>query len=437
MQIFLSCTRYDDSHDAQFRIKRIRNADVAAHARLPIYLPLRRLRRLPWLTMFPMKLRAGILALAFAASLSIVPAAFSAAHAQQVVPLWPHGTPEPPNTTEPETDLTKPTDNPINGHRTARITNITAPVMTIYKPSPDKDTHTAALVFPGGGYKYLAYTGEGNDTCDWLTSAGITCLLVKYRVPQPPGMAGHYPQDFQDLEDAQQAMRLARAHAREWQIDPAHIGVIGFSAGANLAVLLSNYFADHHVESTPAARDVPGYTTESSGAVRFNATPDARPNFAIVVYPAYLIDNPDDSALNPVYAPSKSTPPTFLIQAKDDKMFHRNAPVYYLALDAASVSAELHMYPTGGHGFGIHPQGKAEEHWTRLADAWLRRIDMLPEPRNGQRNASSDSYNPGTGAPAPCTPVNAPQTNSRPSGSNPTMGASMTSSNGGLPCAPN
>jgi acetyl esterase/lipase len=375
--------------------------------------------------MFRMRILSGVLTLALAAPL----AAVSVASAQQVLPLWPHGTPEPPNTTEPETDVTKPTDPFLNGHRTIRFTNVTVPTMTLYKPTPDKNTHTAALVFPGGGYMRLAWTGEGLDTCDWLTSQGITCLLVKYRVPQPPGLAGHYPADLQDLEDAQQAMRLARAHAREWQIDPAHIGVVGFSAGANLAVLLSNYPNDQHIESTPAARDVPGYTTESSGAVRFNATPDARPAFAIVVYPAYLVDKPDDTTLNPVYAPSKLTPPTFLIQAENDKLYHNNAPVYYLALDAAGVPAELHMYATGGHGFGIHPPNKPEENWTRLADAWLRRMGILPDMRTMQNPNPQSTYVPT----APCTTTNAPQPNGRPAGSNPTNSAPTSDQI----CAPN
>jgi acetyl esterase/lipase len=356
-----------------------------------------------------------------------------AAHTQQVVPLWPHGTPEPAQTTEPEKDVTKDTDALINGHRSVRIANVTVPTMTVYQPSAEKNTHTAALVFPGGGYVRLAWTGEGTDTCEWLTSTGITCLLVKYRVPQPAGMEGHYPNDFQDLEDAQQAMRLARAHAAEWHIDPAHIGVIGFSAGANLAVLLSNHSDDHHIESTPAARDIPGYTAESNGGIRLNATPDARPAFAIVVYPAYLIDSPDDSTLNPIYAPNKLTPPTFLIQAENDKSYHRNAAVYYLALDAIKVPAELHMYATGGHGFGIHPPNAPEEHWTRLANAWLRRISMLPD---NEKPASRPQTGLGTTIPAgpmgaPCPASNTPSSNQQPQANRP-----ATTNPNETPCVP-
>ncbi len=310
-------------------------------------------------------------------SLSIFVLAFvflsSSALAQQtVLPLWPHATPEPPQTTEPETDVTKPTDALISGHRTARLANVTVPTLTIYSPPASvKNTGAAALVFPGGGYVRLAWDGEGIDTCNWLTSIGMTCLLVKYRVPEQ----GHYPTNFADLEDAQQAMRIARAHAKEWHIDPNRIGVVGFSAGGNLAVLMSTHSDDHNVETTPAAPDV-------------DAKIDARPNFAIVVYPAYLIipsdpKNPNSPAatpisLDPVYTPNKLTPPTFLIQAENDKGYGKNAPVYFQALAAAGIPAELHMYATGGHGFGIHPPGAPEENWTDLANAWLRSIKIIP-----------------------------------------------------------
>jgi len=347
--------------------------------------------------MFRMTSRATIAAL-----FSSFVLATSLAAQQTVLPLWPHGTPEPAQTTDPEKDTTKDTDGLINGHRTARLTNVTVPTMTVYQPTADKNTHTAALVFPGGAYVRLAWTGEGTDVCDWLTSVGVTCLLVKYRVPEE----GHYPANYADLEDAQQAMRLARANAGDWNIDPTHIGVIGFSAGANLAVLLSTHPDDMHVESTPAVRDIPRITHQSSGAITVSGKPDARPNFAIIVYPAYLVTG-DQTTVDPVYTPNQFTPPTFLIQAENDKTYHRNAPIYYQALDDAKVPAELHMYATGGHGFGIRPPGMPEEHWTRLADAWLRTLGMLPpfNPQNFQQTAlPSRSPLPAASIPCPNPP---------------------------------
>ncbi len=323
--------------------------------------------------------------------------AISASAQKATLPLWAHGAPEPAQTTEPESDVTKPTDNMISGHRTARLTNVTKPTLTVYAPPRSvKNTGAAALVFPGGGYRILAWDGEGIDTCNWLNSVGMTCLLVKYRVPEQ----GHYPDNFADLEDAQQAMRLARAHAKEWLIDPDRIGVVGFSAGGNLAVLLSTHADDKHVESTPAAADV-------------DAKINARPNFAIVVYPAYLIvpsdaTNPGSPpalplTLDAVYAPNSLTPPTFLIQAENDKGYGRNAPVYFQALAAANLPAELHMYATGGHGFGMHPPNMPEEHWPDLAAAWLASLHIIPSIAGRPRARSDAAAARGAGAvSSPC-----------------------------------
>ena len=334
--------------------------------------------------MFCMRLR-----LTFAALNLFVLASLPLEAQQTVVPLWPHTLPEPAQTADPEKDVTTDKDPLISGHRSVRLTNVTHPTMSVFPPASHvRNTGVAALVFPGGGYVRLAWTGEGLDTCEWLNSIGVTCLLVKYRVPE----LVRYPANPADLEDAQQAMRLARAHAKEWNLDPHKIGVIGFSAGANLAALLSTHPDDNHVASTPAAPDA-------------NTTIDARPNFAIIVYPAYLIlgsaskDGPVNPfpVIDPLYMPNSFTPPTFLIQAENDRSWGRNAPVYYEALAAAGIPVELHMFPTGGHGFGLHPVGRPEEHWTQLAAAWMRAGGWLPdltqvlEPGSAAYNSPSPS----------------------------------------------
>jgi acetyl esterase/lipase len=327
----------------------------------------------------------GLATLALLSAALFTPAFTSDAHAQApqvTLPLWPTGAPEPPQTTAPETDITKPTDHFISGHRTARLTNITIPNLTVFPPH-GQNTGAAVLVFPGGGYQVLAWDGEGLDPCHWLNSIGITCILVKYRVPQPLGEPGHYPADPSDLEDAQQAMRITRAHAADWHIDPTHIGVMGFSAGANLAVLLCTHPNDDHVESTPAASEV-------------NPRISARADFAIIVYPAYLVLPPDNTDLNSVYTPNEFTPATFLIQAENDRSYGKNALVYYGALMDAHIPAELHYYAIGGHGFGMHPPNAPEEHWPKLADAWLRSINILP-PREDHR-----ATGPSGPIPSPC-----------------------------------
>jgi acetyl esterase/lipase len=307
--------------------------------------------------------RMKFTALAIVLSLQISGA--MSANAQTVVPLWPHGTPEPAQTTDPETNMKDDA-----GHLTNRLTNITQPTMTVFLPQHSMGVTSAAVVFPGGSYQRLAWDKEGLDVCRWLNSVNMACLLVKYRVPEQ----GHYPENKADLEDAQQAMRVARAHAEEWHINPVRIGVIGFSAGGHLAVTLSNHFDDTSVASTPAAADV---DTKIS----------ARPEFAILGYPAYL-PTTDKRDLDPNLTPNPRTPPTFIIQAENDKTYIDGSLVYYRALKDAGVPAELHLYASGGHGFGMRPVNMPEEHWGDTAAEWLRRIGMLPQSMTTARTVT-------------------------------------------------
>jgi acetyl esterase/lipase len=181
----------------------------------------------------------------------------------------------------------------------------------------------------------------------------MTCILVKYRVPEE----GHYPENVEDLEDAQQAMRLTRAHASEWNIDPNRIGVIGFSAGAHLAAVLSTH-PDFQGENVPTS------------------TVDARPNFQMIIYPGWLSGS--DGKVNPSLQPNPQTPPTFLLQAENDYTAHvENVLVYFQALRNAKVPAELHVFTQGGHGFGLRPTEVPISRWPVLAEAWLHTIHVL------------------------------------------------------------
>jgi acetyl esterase/lipase len=275
---------------------------------------------------------------------------------QQTIPLWPNGNPEPSKVVGPEIDPTTDANRIVSGKVTVRVTNISVPALQVFPSPADRNTGAAALVFPGGGYRWLAYNIEGTEVCDWLNSIGMTCVLVKYRVPEQ----GHYPENVEDLEDAQQAMRITRAHAAEWHIDPKRIGVIGFSAGAHLAAALSTH------------PDLQGTNVPPS-------TIDARPNFQMIIYPGYL--NRPDGKVTPSMAPAAQVPPTFLVMAENDYTAHvENALIYFQALKDTKIPAELHLFTEGGHGFGMRPTEKPISHWPVLAETWLHTIHVLGPP---------------------------------------------------------
>jgi acetyl esterase/lipase len=266
--------------------------------------------------------------------------------------LWPKGNPEPTKVVGAETDSMTVTPS---GKSVLHVTNVSKPSLTVYAPAAGKNTGAAALVFPGGSYLRLSYTTEGTDICDWLNSIGMTCVLVKYRVPED----GHYPANVEDLEDAQQAMRMTRAHATEWGIDPHKIGVIGFSAGAHLAVVLSTH------------PDFQGTNVAVS-------TVNARPDFQMVIYPGWLTNPAGGGTVDPVLAPTLQVPPTFLVQAENDYTAHvENVLIYFEALKNAKVPAELHVYTLGGHGFGMGAKELPISGWTGLAETWLNTIHVL------------------------------------------------------------
>jgi len=272
---------------------------------------------------------------------------------QHTLPLWPNGNPEPSTITGPEIDPTTDANRMVWGKVTVRVTNVSKPTLSVYSPAAGKNTGAAALVFPGGGYTHLAWNIEGTEVCDWLNSIGMTCVLVKYRVPEK----GHYPENVEDLEDAQQAMRLAREHAAEWGFDPKKVGVIGFSAGGHLAAVLSTH------------SDFQGKSVDAS-------TVDAKPDFQILVYPGSL--RGPDGKVNPVVNPTVQTPPTFLAMAENDYTAHvENALVYFQALKDAKVPAELHLFTEGGHGFGLRPSQLPISQWPALAETWLHTIHIL------------------------------------------------------------
>jgi acetyl esterase/lipase len=244
----------------------------------------------------------------------------------------------------------------IAGRPVVRLGNVSVPTLTLYKPK-GKSTGTAVVVFPGGGYNILAIDLEGTEVCDWLNSVGVTCLVLKYRVPG----TGPYPKSAAGLQDAQRAMGLVRQHAVEWGIDPHRIGVLGFSAGGHLAAAISTHFDKRLYDAVDAADSL-----------------SCRPDFAVVVYPGYLALDNKNFATNPEINPTADTPPTFIVQAEDDPVHVENATNYFLQLKNAKVAAELHIYAQGGHGYGLRRTALPVTTWPESAEKWLRTIKMLP-----------------------------------------------------------
>jgi acetyl esterase/lipase len=278
----------------------------------------------------------------------------SAGHIQ--TPIWPGTPPDMQSVPGPETE------------KQGGVTNVTRPTMTVYAPIA-KNTGAAVVVLPGGGFQGLAMDLEGTEICDWLTSKGVTCVLLKYRVPSIPYVwqcdcrPHNHSLSTPSLEDAKRTLRLVRAHAAEWAIDPHKVGVIGFSAGGFLVAEVSTYF------------NVPLYAPRDAADQL-----SSRPDFAIAIYPGHLAMADNSVALNPVIAGhiTRQTPPTFLLQNEDDRVDSvEDALSYYMGLKKAGVPVELHSYAQGGHAFGLREKRLPVSGWPHLVEQWLHTIGIL------------------------------------------------------------
>jgi len=290
----------------------------------------------------------------------------SAGHTQ--LPLWPGTPPDAQPAPGPEYAVTETSAKPqFAGKPVTGIRNVSQPTMTIYAPK-GRNTGAAVVVFPGGGFEVLAIDLEGTEVCDWLTSEGITCVLLKYRVPSVPydWHCKCRPDDFAlsvpALEDAERALRLLRFHAGRWHIDPHRLGVIGFSAGGYLVAEVSTQFKRRLYKQVDEADQQ-----------------STRPDFAMAIYPGHLAT--DNGKLNPNVPVSRDTPRTFLVQAEDDYVDGVNQSlVYYTALAKARVPAEMHLYAQGGHAFGLRRTGFPITRWPQLAEHWMQTIGVVPDP---------------------------------------------------------
>ena len=269
--------------------------------------------------------------------------------AADVIPLWPGRAPGVTNDVSTEHDTSKPDKNFVAGKPVIRLGEVTQPSITVFPVPPNNNTGAAVVVCPGGGYSILAWDLEGTETCDWLNSIGVTAVLLKYRVPK---------HSDGPLQDVQRTFGLVRERAKDWGIDPKRIGILGFSAGGNLSAELCAHATQRAYAPVDKADDR-----------------DCRPDFQMLVYPGGLVPTNDPAKLVPGVEVTTNTPPAFIVMAANDSA--QNALAYALALKVAKVPLELHIFPAGGHGFGLRRTQDPITAWPDLAAAWLKNQGWL------------------------------------------------------------
>lgn len=239
-------------------------------------------------------------------------------------------------------------DRPNDAKKVKRLMNVTEPLVEVFPAPGEKADAPAVVICPGGGYSILAWDLEGTEVAQWLNTQGVTGVVLKYRVPKREKLAKHEL----PLMDAQRAVRLVRAHAKDWGIDPKNVGILGFSAGGHLAAAASTNYEKSAYEAIDDADKL-----------------SARPDFSILIYPAYLVEK---GALAPEFKVTKDTPPAFLAHTHDDGVTAESSARYYLALLENKIPAELHIYRQGGHGYGLRPSANSVSTWPARCNEWLK-----------------------------------------------------------------
>jgi acetyl esterase/lipase len=242
---------------------------------------------------------------------------------------------------------------------TRMVTNVTRPTITICRPAKDQDTGTAMLICPGGGYWNLYWQLEGEEVAAWLNSLGVTGIILKYRVPRRPDEPKGEPAR-RPLQDAQRAVSLVRSKAEQWGIAPQRIGMVGFSAGGHLAIATATSFEKRSYEPLDDIDKT-----------------SCRPDFAILLYSGYLKAKDRDELAPGLRVPARM-PPVFLAHGGDDLISNPDhSVVMYLALKRAGVPAELHVYATAAHDFGVRSSEHPCSTWTQSCATWLRHQGFL------------------------------------------------------------
>lgn len=279
---------------------------------------------------------------------------------QTVIKLWPDGTPGKMVSPKPE--------EIFDG---VRVRYVSEPNLTVYLPTKELNTGVAVIICPGGGYGMEAMDHEGYDVADFLQSHGVAGIVLKYRLP--------YGHSEMPLQDAQQAMRMVRLHAEEWFINPQKLGIAGFSAGGHLASTLSTHFDSGNKDSNFPIERL-----------------SCRPDFSVLLYPVItfkeewghmgsrenLIGKTTDWKIIQNFCNelqvTNQTPPAFLALADDDTAVKpRNSIEYYLALKREGISAEIHVFKEGGHGFGMRKKGKPHDQWPLMVIEWMKAMKYI------------------------------------------------------------
>jgi len=243
--------------------------------------------------------------------------------------------------------------------QTRLITDVTKPTIAIHRPATEKNTGTAMLICPGGGYWDLYWQLEGEEVAAWLNSIGVTGIILKYRVPRRPDEPKGEPAR-RPLQDAQRAVSLVRSKAGEWGINPERIGIVGFSAGGHLAIATATSFDKRTYEPIDGVDKI-----------------SCRPDFAIPVYSGYLKAKDKDELASSLRIPPE-TPPIFLVHGGDDIISPpENSVLMYLALKRAGIPAELHIYAGTAHDFGVRTNDRPYSKWTESCADWLREGGLL------------------------------------------------------------
>jgi len=280
--------------------------------------------------------------------------------AQEVIKLWPDKPPGEPLDVGPEEDLTRPNDRLIAGKRIIKLANVANPEIHVYLPSEERRNGTSVVICPGGGFSILAWDLEGTEVAEWLNDLGVTAVVLKYRVPtRDRDVKWEAP-----VQDAQRAISLVRARSDEWKLNPDRVGILGFSAGG-------------HTAARAALAGEKRYYDVQDDIDKW----DCRPNMAMLIYPAYL-DAGDEAKLAEGLTVNASSPPMFIVHAFDDRISVTGSLALALELKKAGVAFDLHVYDTGGHGYGLRPvPDQPVTSWPNRCADWFKRNGWLkPDP---------------------------------------------------------